>query len=295
MRAAALKPRPSRPVALRRLWIRPSFMQRPDLQAFRQYLRTLAHPSLRLEEAAKEGGGHLASSPLDGARLDLRQMGIAINRESLARKGFSSCSTSVTPRAASAMTCGVGVSGRSRRPRSSANGKSFRARWPGRCWNAAGTGRTLASTCRGPGILGHAPCSSSAGTGTRSTSTSSRRSATISRGPGMPGGTHFTRILPNTDLTHPPVPLHKVRTWSIQPSSINLSAASVSQSGRTARRRYSRAGQTDFEGSAIRAAAPPPQTHSRRGSGAYARRCAARLGFGSRRADIFLRLPRSRS
>ena len=35
-------------VALSRLRMRPSFMQRPGPRAFRQYLRTLAHPSLRL-------------------------------------------------------------------------------------------------------------------------------------------------------------------------------------------------------------------------------------------------------
>ena len=42
-------------IALRRLEMRPSFMQRPDPRAFRQYSRTRAHPSLRLGETAKEG------------------------------------------------------------------------------------------------------------------------------------------------------------------------------------------------------------------------------------------------
>ena len=61
-------------------------MQRAAPGAFRQYLRTLAHPSLRLGEAAEEGRGHLAPSRLDRARLALRQLRIAIGRESLARK-----------------------------------------------------------------------------------------------------------------------------------------------------------------------------------------------------------------
>ena len=41
-------------VALSRLTMRPSFMQRPDPRAFRQYLRTLAHPSLRSGEKSRE-------------------------------------------------------------------------------------------------------------------------------------------------------------------------------------------------------------------------------------------------
>ena len=63
-------------------------MQRLAPRAFRQYLRTLAHSSLRLGDAAKEGGGHLAPIPLDRARLALRQMGIAIDRQSLVSKAL---------------------------------------------------------------------------------------------------------------------------------------------------------------------------------------------------------------
>ena len=73
-------------VALRRLRMRPSFMQLPDPRAFRQYLRTLAHRSLRLGETAKEGEGHLAPSRLDRARLAVHQVGLAIDRRSLASK-----------------------------------------------------------------------------------------------------------------------------------------------------------------------------------------------------------------
>ena len=61
-------------------------MQRPDPRAFRQYLRTLAHPSLRLGGKTKERGGRLAPSRLDRARLALRQLGVSIDRRSLASK-----------------------------------------------------------------------------------------------------------------------------------------------------------------------------------------------------------------
>ena len=73
-------------VALHRLPMRPSFVQRPDPWVLRQYLRPLAHPSLRLGGTAKERGGHLTPSRLDRARLALRQMGVAINRRLLASK-----------------------------------------------------------------------------------------------------------------------------------------------------------------------------------------------------------------
>ena len=73
-------------VALRRLRMGSSFMQQPDPRAFRQYLRTLAHPSLHLGKTAKEGGGHLAPSRLDRARLALRQLGLAIDRRPLPSK-----------------------------------------------------------------------------------------------------------------------------------------------------------------------------------------------------------------
>ena len=73
-------------VALRRLRMSPSFMQRPDLRAFWQYLRTLAHLSLRLGGTTKEKGEHLAPSRLDQARLALRQLGVAVDRRSLASK-----------------------------------------------------------------------------------------------------------------------------------------------------------------------------------------------------------------
>ena len=40
-------------VSRNRLRMRPSFMQRPDPRAFRQYLRTLSHPSLRPGEKSR--------------------------------------------------------------------------------------------------------------------------------------------------------------------------------------------------------------------------------------------------
>ena len=54
-------------VALSRLRMRSSFMQRPDPRAFRQYLRTLAHPSLRPGKHSREGVRHLAPGRLDQA------------------------------------------------------------------------------------------------------------------------------------------------------------------------------------------------------------------------------------
>ena len=86
-------------------------MQRPDLQAFRQYLRTLAHPPLRLGQAAKERGDHLAPSRLDRARLALCPLGVAIDKQSLASKELLFLQH-VVPRAVSAMICGPGVSGK---------------------------------------------------------------------------------------------------------------------------------------------------------------------------------------
>ena len=61
-------------------------MQRPDPRAVWQYLRTLAHPSLRLGEITREGVRHLVPSRLDRARLALPQLGVAIDRQSLASK-----------------------------------------------------------------------------------------------------------------------------------------------------------------------------------------------------------------
>ena len=67
--------------------MRPSFLQRPDPRTFRQYLRTLAHPSLRAgEEVAGGGATHLAPSRLDRARLSLHQMGTPADQQSLAHK-----------------------------------------------------------------------------------------------------------------------------------------------------------------------------------------------------------------
>ena len=73
-------------VALSRLRMRPSFMQRPDPRAFRQYLRTLAHLSLRAGEKSREGARHLAPSRLDRPRLALRQIGTPVHQQSLAHK-----------------------------------------------------------------------------------------------------------------------------------------------------------------------------------------------------------------
>ena len=62
-------------VALSRLRMSPSVMQRPDPRAFRQYARTLAHPYLRAGEKSWGATRHLAPSRLDRARLALCQMG----------------------------------------------------------------------------------------------------------------------------------------------------------------------------------------------------------------------------
>ena len=73
-------------VTLSRLRIRPSFMQRPDSRAFWQYLRTLAHPSLRSGESSREGVRQLAPSSMDRARLALRQLETAAVQRLLSRK-----------------------------------------------------------------------------------------------------------------------------------------------------------------------------------------------------------------
>ena len=73
-------------VAFSRLRMRPSFMQRPNPRAFRQYLRTLVHPSLRSGEKPREGARHLSPSCLDRARLALRQLGTSADQHSLAHK-----------------------------------------------------------------------------------------------------------------------------------------------------------------------------------------------------------------
>ena len=73
-------------IAISRLRMRPCFMQRPDPRAFRQYLRTLAHPSPRSSEKSPEGARHLAPSRLDRARLALRQMGTSADQQSLSHK-----------------------------------------------------------------------------------------------------------------------------------------------------------------------------------------------------------------
>ena len=61
-------------------------MQRPDPRAFRQYLRTLAHPFLRAGQESRGGARHLASNRVDRARLGLRQMGTPADQQSLAHK-----------------------------------------------------------------------------------------------------------------------------------------------------------------------------------------------------------------
>ena len=66
--------------------MRPPSLQRPDPRAFQQYLRTLAHPSLRAGEGSRGGARHLAPSRLDCARLALRQKGTPADQQSLAHK-----------------------------------------------------------------------------------------------------------------------------------------------------------------------------------------------------------------
>ena len=61
-------------------------MQRPDPRAFRQYLRTLAHASLRAGDESPEGARHIASSRWDRARLALRQIGTPADQQSLAHR-----------------------------------------------------------------------------------------------------------------------------------------------------------------------------------------------------------------
>ena len=73
-------------VALSRLRVRPSSMQRPDPRAFRQYVRMLAHPPLLAGEESLEEAGHFAPSRLDRVRLALRQMGTPADLQSLAHK-----------------------------------------------------------------------------------------------------------------------------------------------------------------------------------------------------------------
>ena len=73
-------------LALSRRRMRPSFMQGPDPRAFRQYLRTSAHPPLSSGEHSRKGARHLAFSRLDRARLALRPLGIAADQRSLSRK-----------------------------------------------------------------------------------------------------------------------------------------------------------------------------------------------------------------
>ena len=63
-------------------------MQRPDSRAFRQYLRTLAHPSLRPGEKSREGARHPAPSRLDRARLALRQLRVAVAQRPLSCKAL---------------------------------------------------------------------------------------------------------------------------------------------------------------------------------------------------------------
>ena len=91
-------------------------MQRPDPRAFRQYLRTLAHPSLRSGENTREGVRHLAPSRLDRARLALRQLGVAIDQQSLASKELLFLQhkrrAARCLRVVSEATCGAGVSGK---------------------------------------------------------------------------------------------------------------------------------------------------------------------------------------
>ena len=99
-------------VALSRLRMRPSFMQWPDPRAFGQYLRTLAHPSLRASEESPETARHLAPSHLDRARLACaRWESQRISSRWRTESSFF-CSASDAPCVFSETTCGVGVSGR---------------------------------------------------------------------------------------------------------------------------------------------------------------------------------------
>ena len=73
-------------VALNRLRMRPSFMQRPARRAFRQYLGTLAHPSLRSGQESGAAARQLAPSRVDRARLALRQIETPRDQQSLGHK-----------------------------------------------------------------------------------------------------------------------------------------------------------------------------------------------------------------
>ena len=73
-------------VALNRLRMRPSFMQRHGPRACQQYLRSLAHPSLCSGEKSWERARHLAPSGLDRASLALRQMETPADQQSLSHK-----------------------------------------------------------------------------------------------------------------------------------------------------------------------------------------------------------------
>ena len=73
-------------VALSRLKMRPTFIQRPDPRAFRQSLRGLAHHLLRVGEEPRVAARHLAPSHLDRARLAVRQVGTPTDQQVLAHK-----------------------------------------------------------------------------------------------------------------------------------------------------------------------------------------------------------------
>ena len=181
-------------VALRRLRMRPFFMRRPDLLAFRQYLGTLAHPSLCLDGTVKEGEGHLAPSRLDRARLALRQLGVAIERRWLASKEL--LFSQPKRRAARCLRddlwrWGIGEVKKTAKQREWGKVPAEVARLP---WSVGGTGRTLVSTCHDSGTSGLSLCSSSSRIEMGCTSTSSRRSETTSGRPGTRGGIPSTPI-----------------------------------------------------------------------------------------------------
>ena len=115
-------------VALSRLRMRPSFVQRPDPRAFRQCLRTLGHPPLCPGENVREGVRHLAPSRLDRARLALRHMGTSADQQSLAHKELVFLQHKRRATRCLWTTCGVGISGRSRRQQGRESGETFPTR-----------------------------------------------------------------------------------------------------------------------------------------------------------------------
>ena len=235
----------------------------------------------------------MAPSRLDRARLALRQLGIASTESRWRGRRFPTCSTNVAPRAASAMTCGVGVPERSRGPQSSENGERF----PGEVARALVECRRNRSHTRF-----HVPRLWDLWPRPLQQLDQDWDKVYVDEFPEvsddfllMPGGSQSTRISPDagsptrprTSSPHSAFPAFPHRPLRCQCVSIQQSSStSLFWLWADGFRGSGPWSGGFFPGSAL----PPrlwcPWTPCR---------CAERLGFGSRRADAFLRLPRSSS